>query len=70
MGYMNSKVFDSIINMLNPTLAFPIDTIGNAPYMQITNNNISDIVKGNIELSKLDLQWHLLPLWLYHSLKF
>lgn len=31
MGYMNSVVFTSIINMLNPTTSFPIDTISNVP---------------------------------------
>lgn len=54
MGYMNSKVFDTIINMLNPTLAFPIDAIGNAPYLDVINDEVESLVKENIEIAKAD----------------
>ncbi len=54
MGYMNSKLFDSIIKMLNPTLAFPIETIGNAPCLIVDKPIITERVKENIKISKYD----------------
>lgn len=54
MGYMNSKVFDKVLNMLNPTLNFPIDTIGSAPYRSLEDKNIEDLVKKNISIAKDD----------------
>jgi hypothetical protein len=53
MGYMNSKVFDTILNMLNPTLNFPIDTIGSAPYKDLQENEMVErIVKENIAICR------------------
>ena len=54
MGYMNSKVFDSVLNMLNPTLNFPIDTVGSAPYKEVEQESIQVIVKENIQMCRED----------------
>ena len=55
MGYMNSVVFSNILNMLNPTLNFPIDTIGSAPYIIVDRNiQIEELVKQNIYLCRYD----------------
>ena len=54
MGYMNSKIFDVVLDMLNPTLAFPIDTISSAPYKNCNNEQIENIVKDCISLSQSD----------------
>ena len=54
MGYMNSVVFEHILDMLNPTVNFPIDTVASAPYLEVDNEKISNLVKGNIELAKKD----------------
>jgi len=40
--------------MLNPTVNFPIDTVASAPYLEVDNEKISNLVKGNIELAKKD----------------
>ena len=52
MGYMNSKVFDKTLNMLNPTLNFPIDTIGSAPYRVFDNPIVEQLVKNNISICR------------------
>ncbi len=54
MGYMNSKVYDKVLNMLNPTLNFPIDTVGSAPYKAINDEHIEHLVKQNIEIVEKD----------------
>ncbi|MCI9133534.1 MAG: BREX-1 system adenine-specific DNA-methyltransferase PglX [Lachnospiraceae bacterium] len=54
MGYMNSKVFNYILGMLNPSLAFPIETVGAAPYREIRDDRIEALVKENIQLSRQD----------------
>lgn len=52
MGYMNTKVFDAVLNMLNPTTNFPIDTIGAAPYRSIVSDKIESLVKENVSICK------------------
>ena len=54
MGYMNSVVFEHVLDMLNPTVNFPIDTVASAPYLEVDNEKISNLVKANIELAKKD----------------
>ena len=54
MGYMNSVVFDRILDMLNPTVNFPIDTVASAPYLEADTERIECLVKENISLAKSD----------------
>ena len=54
MGYMNSVVFDRILDMLNPTVNFPIDTVASAPYLEADTERIEYLVKENISLAKSD----------------
>lgn len=54
MGYMNSVVFDRILDMLNPTVNFPIDTVASAPYLEADTERIECLVKENISLAKFD----------------
>ena len=54
MGYMNSIVFDRILDMLNPTVNFPIDTVASAPYLEADTERIECLVKENISLAKSD----------------
>ncbi len=54
MGYMNSKVFNEIINMINPTVSYPIVDIEKIPVIPINNENIIKKVKENIKISKED----------------
>ena len=54
MGYMNSIVFETVLDMLNPTVNFPIDTIGSAPYIEVDDEDIKECVEQNIKIAKQD----------------
>ena len=54
MAFMNSAVFNMVLNMINPTVSFPIDSIYKVPYIPIDNEKIEQKVKENIDLAKAD----------------
>ena len=56
LGFMNSKVFQYLVNIINPTLNFNAGDIGKVPYVEISKfkKEIEEYVKANIFLSKLD----------------
>lgn len=54
MGYMNSKVFNEIINMINPTVSYPIVDIEKIPVIPVNDENVIKKVKENIRISKED----------------
>ena len=54
MGYMNSIVYEKILDMLNPTVNYPIDTVGSAPYKKVETESVSQVVKENINTAKQD----------------
>lgn len=54
MGYMNSCVFNYLINMINPTVSYPIIDILSVPECNIDIPDLNDIVIKNIEISKED----------------
>lgn len=54
MGYMNTNVFDHLVNMLNKSLAFPIDTVGKAPYLSSGSDSVACLVKQNIHEAIID----------------
>ena len=54
MAFMNSAVFNMILNMINPTVSFPIDSIYKVPYIPIEDEIIEQKVKENIALAKED----------------
>lgn len=54
MGYMNSIVYEKILDMLNPTVNYPIDTVGSAPYKKVETESVSQVVKENINIAKQD----------------
>ena len=43
-----------ILNMINPTVSFPIDSIYKVPYIPIEDEIIEQKVKENIALAKED----------------
>ena len=51
---MNSSVFNLILNMINPTVSYPIDSIWKVPYKSEKRLNTDDIVRQNIDLAKSD----------------
>lgn len=54
MGYMNSKLFNEILNMVNPTVSYPIVNIASVPTIYNEDSKITILVKENIEISKND----------------
>ncbi len=54
MSLMNSIVFNCLLNMINPTLGCPIDSVAKVPFIQNTNIRIEEITQQNISLSKKD----------------
>lgn len=54
MGYMNSCVFNYILNMLNPTLSYPIESVVAIPGNITHNNKVSELVDNNIQAANQD----------------
>ncbi len=54
LGFMNSKVADSYLKVLNPTMNFSCGVIGLLPYDKLNNLQIVQLVKQCIELAKTD----------------
>lgn len=53
-GFMNSKIADSLLAVLNPTMNFSCGVIGTLPYIEKQNNTVIVKVKECIEMSKAD----------------
>lgn len=54
LGFLNSKMVNSLLQLLNPTISFQIGNIGALPVLFVKNVFIDNIVKKNIVLSKTD----------------
>ena len=54
LGFMNSKVADSYLKVLNPTMNFSCGVIGLLPYDKLNNLQVVQLVKKCIELAKTD----------------
>lgn len=54
LGLLNSKIFLSLSEMLNPTLNFQVKDVRSMPIIFSKENLINEIVKSNICQSKLD----------------
>lgn len=52
-AYLNSKVYNALLLMINPTVNYPLSNIAESPYVEI-NENLSDIVDECVEISKRD----------------
>ena len=55
LGFLNSSVANFIINLINPTVSYPLDTIKSIPFLESNEfyeKNLDDYVKENIQLSK------------------
>jgi type II restriction/modification system DNA methylase subunit YeeA len=51
-GFLNSKIVSELLLVLSPTLDYKEGPIGLLPYIE--NNHSTELVKANIELSKLE----------------
>ena len=54
LGFMNSKVADSYLKVLNPTMNFSCGVIGLLPYDKLNHLQVVQLVKKCIELAKTD----------------
>ncbi len=54
IALLNSKPANSIINLINPTVSYPIDTIKNIPLISNEDNDFENLVTSNIDLTKRD----------------
>ena len=54
LGFMNSKVADSYLKVLNPTMNVSCGVIGLLPYDKLNNLQVVQLVKKCIELAKTD----------------
>ena len=58
LGFLNSKIIQPIISIVNPTMAIYPHDIADLPYLSKTNSIIKDIVHQNISISKSDWDAH------------
>ena len=54
MGYMNSNVFNYILNMLNPTLSYPIESVVAIPGNIVHNDRVVELVDDNVQYANED----------------
>ncbi|MCD7892353.1 MAG: BREX-1 system adenine-specific DNA-methyltransferase PglX [Erysipelotrichaceae bacterium] len=52
MGYMNTNLFNRMLNMINPTVSFPIDTISKSLDLVIKRDDIINLAKENVDISR------------------
>lgn len=54
MAFMNCSTFNLILNMINPTVSYPIDSVYKVPYIPANDLSLKSIVKENINLAQCD----------------
>lgn len=54
MAYMNSSLYNYMLNMINPTLSYPIESVIAIPLIEVQDEHIDEIVLENIEITKND----------------
>lgn len=57
-GFINSKVANIYLSILNPTLAFQVGNIASLPYIEADNKKINRLVSQNINITKKDYDAH------------
>lgn len=53
-AYLNSVVFNVLLNMINPTVNYPVANIGNAPYKRMKDDYVAEKAKECIRLARND----------------
>ena len=57
LAYLNSKVFNCFISMVNPTVNYPIDSVASVPYAPLPSgfvNSIAELSQKNVNFGKND----------------
>ena len=56
IGLLNTKIVDSLLMIMNPTLNYPPGTIANIPVIidETQRSKVETLVKQNIAISKAD----------------
>lgn len=54
MAFMNCSVFNMILNMINPTVSYPIDSIYKVPYKLNNNPKLKSLTMENISFARYD----------------
>lgn len=57
-GFLNSKVANTYLSILNPTLAFQVGNIASLPYIETENELIKSLVNQNIDITQKDWDAH------------
>lgn len=58
LGFLNTKVVDSLLKLMNPTINTNIAEVFELPLRQENTENISELVKTNIAISNTDWDAH------------
>ncbi|WP_264521760.1 BREX-1 system adenine-specific DNA-methyltransferase PglX [Flavobacterium sp. N1994] len=54
LGFLNSRVSQEILNIINPTLNYGAGTVASLPIIKIENEEISELVNKSIDIAKED----------------
>lgn len=56
LGFLNSKVFNYMINMINPTVSYPMDSVANSHFINtdLYQQEVSEYAENNVFNSKKD----------------
>lgn len=54
LGFLNSKVSQEILNIINPTLNYGAGTVASLPIIKIENKVISELVNKSIDIARED----------------
>lgn len=54
LGFLNSKVAQGVLNVINPTLNYGAGSVATLPIIKFENQNIEDLVNSLIDTSKKD----------------
>ena len=54
LGFLNSRVSQEILNIINPTLNYGAGTVASLPIIKIENEEISELVNSSIDIAKED----------------
>ena len=53
-AYLNSVVFNNLLNMINPTVNYPVANIGSAPYKRMDDERVAAIAMDCVSLARED----------------
>ena len=58
LAYLNSPLVNYFFNVYTPTIDYHEGPLGELPYLEISNNNVNNVVQQNISISKQDWDAH------------